>query len=237
MLIDGFTVFGTWPGLHASHPVDELIEGITKYKLERACTMSSSAIFLDAALGNDATAAACKQDARLIPIGVADPRIDGIAQVDRCKASGFRMVALFPASQGWSLGNIVAKQVIDHIADAGLPLMIEAGREGDASAVLAAVADITIPVLLLDVSLPNLSEAMAVLRARPNTYLTTRLLTGGDTIETLAGAVGADRLVFASRFPMSCYSSAFLNAQYANLSNEDRAKVMGNNLMTIFELM
>jgi predicted TIM-barrel fold metal-dependent hydrolase len=237
MLIDGFTVFGTWPGLHASHPVEELIEGITKYKLERACTMSSAAIFLDAAAGNDDTFAACRKDARLIPIGVADPRIDGIAQVDHCKANGFRMVALFPASQGWSLGNIVARQVINRIADVGLPLMIEAGHEGDASAVLGATADLAIPVLLLDVSLPTLSEAMAVLKERPNTYLTTRLLTGGDTIEMLAGALGADRLVFASRFPMSCYSSAFLNAQYANLSNEDRAKVMGNNLMKIFGLM
>lgn len=236
MLIDGFTVFGTWPGLHQSHPVDDLLAGLQRHKLERACTLSSTGIFLDAATGNTATLAACQADPRLIPIGTADPRVGGLEQVEQCKAQGFRLMALFPAMQGWSIAGLGAKALLRRIDELQLPLMVEANSDGDATRIYEALGDLTMPLLLLDVGLPTLSEAIAVMQARPATYLTTRLLTGGDTIELLVGQVGADRLIFASRFPMSCYSSAFLTAQYATLKDDERAKVMGNNLMALFGL-
>ncbi|HOF87815.1 MAG TPA: amidohydrolase family protein [Armatimonadota bacterium] len=236
MLIDGFTVFGTWPGLQKSHPVDELITGLQKHKLGRACTLPSTGIFLDAASGNAATLAACAQDARLIPIGTADPRVGGVGQVNQCQDQGFTLIALFPQSQGWAIESLPAQTLLRRIAELEMPLLIEAGGTGDASRIYHAVADLTMPLLLLDVSLPTLTEAIAVMQARPNTFLTTRLLTGGDTIERLAAEVGADRLVFASRFPMSSYSSAFLTAQYAALKDDERQAVMGNNLMTLLKV-
>lgn len=236
MLIDAFTVFGTWPGLHQSHPVDDLLSGVQRFKLDRACALSSTGIFLDAATGNDDTLAACKQNPRLIPIGTADPRVGGLEQVNRCKEQGFRLVALFPTMQGWTITGIQAKALLRRIAELELPVLIEAGHDGDATRILDAVGELTMPLLLLDVGLPTLAEATAVLQARPNTYLTTRLLTGGDTIEMLAGQVGADRLIFASRYPMSCYSSAFLTAQYAALKDDERQAIMGNNLMKLFGL-
>ncbi len=236
MLIDGFTVFGSWPGLHQSHPVDDLLAGLQRHKLERACTLSSTGIFLDASTGNAATLAACQADPRLIPIGVADPRVGGLELVDQFQAQGFRLMALFPNTQGWSIDGLQAKALLRRIDALSLPVMIEASRDGDATHILDALGDLSVPLLLLDVGLRNLTEAMAVLAARPSTYLTTRLLTGGDTIEMLVSQVGADRLIFASRFPMSCYSSAFLTAQYATIKDDERQKVMGNNLMALLGL-
>jgi predicted TIM-barrel fold metal-dependent hydrolase len=230
MIIDGFTVLGNWPGLASDSSVETLVSALGRFKLDKACTLSSKGIFFSAEAGNAETWASCQAEPRLVPIGVADPRMGGIAHVDYCAEQGFRLIALFPVSQGWSLQNIAAQAVLQRITEANLAVFIEAGREGDASAIYAATRTLDIPVVLLDVSLLTLTEAMAVVRDRQNTYLTTRLLCGGDTIELLVGALGANRLIFASRSPISCFSSAFLTAQFANISDGDRAAVMGGTL-------
>ncbi len=236
MVIDSFTIFGSWPGQPDDHPAEQLIEGIQRYKLDRACTLAASGIFLDARVGNAATLAACRRDPHLVPIGTADPRIDGVAQVRACTDNGFKLMALFPESQGWSLDSLVARDVLRAIAASGMTLIIEATRDGAASHILRSLGDAPTPLVLLDINLHLLSEAMAVLRARPATYLTTRLLSGGDTIEYLAQTVGADRLVFSSRFPVSCFSSAFLTAKFALIDDADRGAIMGNNMARLLGL-
>lgn len=233
MVIDGFTVFGNWPGQPEEHPVEQLIEGLERFKLDRACTLRADSIFLDAVSGNESTFAACQRDNRLIPIGTADPRVGGVSQVLACHERGFKLMALFPESQGWPVETVTAKAIIRQIAEANMALTIEASREGAPSRILASVKDYTMPIILLDIDLFVLAEAMEVLRERPNTYLTTRLLSGGDTIENLAQTVGADRLIFTSRFPISCFSSAFLTAKFAMIGDSDRAAMMGGNMERI----
>jgi len=230
MVIDGFTVFGSWPGQPEDHPVEQLIEGLERYKLDRACTLSADSIFLDAQLGNDATWEACRSDQRLVPIGTADPRIGGEAQVQACRERGIKLLALFPNSQDWTLDSVTAKAILAQAADANMVVGIEAVHDGDPSRILTYVMDYATPVVLLEVSLPVLSEAMGVLKARANTFLTTRLLTGGDTIEYLCQTVGADRLLFTSRYPVSCFSSAFLTAKFASINDDDRNAIMGSNM-------
>lgn len=236
MFIDGFTLFGSWPGMPYDHQVEELVSGLERFKLERACTLSSKGIFFDAAAGNATTWEVCQQNPRLVPIGVVDPRIDGLAQVDFCKETGFRILSLYPVSQEWALSGASARNVLKRIDEARMPVLIEAGRDGDPSLVLEATRDLTMPIILLDVSLRTVSEAMAVLRARPQTYLATRLLCGGDTIEYLSQEIGADRLIFTSRFPISCFSSAFLTAKFANINEVDQRAIMGDNMARLLGL-
>lgn len=236
MLIDGFTLFGSWPGLPYDHQVEELVSGLERHRIDRACALSSKGIFFDAAAGNASTWMTCQEFPSLIPIGVADPRIDGQAQVDFCKETGFRLISLFPAGQNWSLASIAARAVLKQIDDVQLPVLIEAGEDGAASGILAATGDLTMPLLLLDVSLRTITEALAVLRARPQTFLATRLLCGGDTIEYLVDEVGAQSLVFTSRFPISCFSSAFLTAKFANISEADQQAIMGGNMARLVGL-
>lgn len=235
MLIDGFTLFGSWPGLPYDHPIEHLVDGLQRHKLDRACTLSTKGIYFDAAAGNQATWAACQQDARLTPIGVIDPRVSAEAQVVYCRDKGFPVMAMFPNTQGWAVSAITAQQALIQVAEAKLPLMIEAGEAGDASAILAATRELSMPVVLLDVSLATLCEVSAVLGARPDTYVSTRLLCGADTLESLVRSVGSQRLIFASRFPISCFSSAFLTAKFADIGAADRDAIMGGNMARILE--
>lgn len=236
MVIDSFTIFGNWPGQPDDHPVEQLLAGLERYKLDRACTLAANGIFLDAAMGNEATRDACRRDPRLVPIGTADPRVNGIEQVLACRDYGFKLLALFPVSQRWSLDNIVVDRMVQTIADSGMSLIIESTREGDPSRISDCVGTRAMPLVLLDVNLPILSEAMMVVQARPQTFMTTRLLSGGDTIEYLAKEVGADKLVFSSQYPVSCFSSAFLTAKFAMISDADRGAIMGNNMARLLGL-
>jgi uncharacterized protein len=233
MVIDGFTVFGSWPGLSHDYSVAEVIDGLTRHKVDRACTLSSRGIFFDATEGNRSTLEACKQDARLIPIGVADPRAQGEQQVVACAEAGIRMMAMFPASQGWALESLSTLRVLEHLAAVRLPVMIEAGHRGNATAIMQVTEGLDLPVILLAAEPTTLAETIAVLQARANTYVSTRLLCGGDTIQYLAQAVGVDRLIFSSRFPVSCFSSAFLTAKFADITDADRTAILGGNLQRL----
>ncbi len=230
MLIDGYTLFGSWPGLPYDHPVEHLLAGMKQHQVDRACTLSSQGIFFDAAVGNATTYATCQADARLIPIGVVDPRLNGPQQVNYCQQHGFRMLAMFPDAQNWSMDSICTAQLLQVIADSKLPVMIEAYHDGDASQIWRAMGDMDIPLILLDANPNTLSETITLIQARPKTYLATRLLCGGDTIELLVDRIGADKLVFTSRFPISCFSAAFLTAKFAAISDTDRAAILGENI-------
>lgn len=230
MIIDGFTLFGSWPGLPYEHSAEELISGLERFKIDRACTISSQSIFFHADDGNRTTQQVCENSTRLVAIGAADPRVDGIAQLEYCREHKFRMMALFPNTQQWSLDNITIKPLLKAISEAGMPLIIEAKNDGDVSRIFNLVADLPLPVIFHEVSLQTLSEAIAVLRSRPDTYLGTRLLCGADTIEILVDEFGADRLIFTSRYPISCFSSAFLTATYAKIDDAARQAIMGGNI-------
>ncbi|HEY3415678.1 MAG TPA: amidohydrolase family protein [Armatimonadota bacterium] len=230
MLIDGFTLFGSWPGLPYDHPIDHLLNGLNRNKIDRACTLATQGIFFDDASGNETTWTVCQQDPRLVPIGIADPRDGGLDQVDLCKERGFKLMALFPAAQEWSIRSIVARRLFRLLSEAGLPVLIQAGNDGDASAILEATQGMDVPIILLDVSVRTLNEAINVVQLRPQTYLSTRLLCGGDTIEYLVQAIGPEALIFSSQFPISCFSSAFLTAQYATINDAARQAIMGGNI-------
>ncbi len=236
MLIDAFTLFGSWPGLPYDHPVEHLLAGMKQHKIDRACTLSSQGVFFDAAVGNATTYAACQADARLIPIGVVDPRLNGTEQVEYCQQHGFSMLAMFPEAQHWSLNSICTAQLVTAIAAAKLPVMVEAYNDGDASKIARTIGDLEIPLILLDVNPNTLSETITLLETRPNTYLSTRLLCGGDTIELLVDKLGAGKLIFTSRFPISCFSAAFLTAKFAAISDTDRASILGGNIARLLGL-
>ncbi|MHB9024459.1 MAG: amidohydrolase family protein [Armatimonadota bacterium] len=235
MLIDGFTLFGSWPGLPYDHPIEHLLNGLDRHKLDRACTLATQGIYFDDAAGNETTWNACKGDARLVPIGVADPRDGGLDQVALCKERGFKLMALFPDAQGWSVSGIVARRLFRLLSEAGLPVLIQAGNDGDATAILEVTQGMDMPIILQDVSVRTLNEALTVAQLRPQTFLSTRLLCGGDTIEYLVQTLGHEALIFSSQFPISCFSSAFLTAQYATITDAARQAIMGGNMEKLLQ--
>jgi predicted TIM-barrel fold metal-dependent hydrolase len=230
MIIDGFTLYGSWPGYNEYHPITKIIEAVDKFKIDYACAISSQGIFVDALTGNTNTINDCATDSRLIPIGTADPRCNGLENVDFCIQNKMKLMALFPNTQGWIPTTLSARNLIEKISNAGLTMIIESPAEGNPTAIYTSLIGLDFPVILLDVSLRNLTEAISVIERRPNTYLASRLLAGGDTIEMLSSRIGSDKILYNSRFPLSCFSSSFLTAKYATITETDRNLIMGANM-------
>ncbi len=230
MIIDSFTLYGSWPGYNEYHPISKIIEAVDKFKIDYACAISSQGIFVDAMTGNANTINDCMSDSRLIPIGTADPRYSGLENVDFCQKNNVKLMALFPYTQKWLPTTLSARNLLEKISSAGMTLIIESPADGNATSIYTSLIGFDLPVILLDVSLLNLTEAISVIERRPNTYIASRMLAGGDTIEMLTKNLGSDKIIFNSRFPLSCFSSSFLTAKYATITESDRNAIMGGNM-------
>jgi predicted TIM-barrel fold metal-dependent hydrolase len=90
--------------------------------------------------------------------------------------------------------------------------------------------DLGLTLLLAAVPAAGLGELLVVLEEHPNVYVETRLLNSPQAIELLVGQFGAERLVFGSGTPLYYFSSALMPLQAANLTDAQKAQILGDNL-------
>jgi uncharacterized protein len=66
--------------------------------------------------------------------------------------------------------------------------------------------------------------------AAPGLHLETTSLLAAGALEAAVRAAGATRLLFGSGAPLRALSSALMTVQLADLSDADRAAILGDNL-------
>ncbi len=231
------TLFGFW----ASRPVDLSLEALCeilhKHRVTRAATLSTVAIFVDCRRGNDLTWEAAQNDPRLLPVATIDPRggIGCAEELAERAEQGFPLIALFPETQGWPPDHVCCAEAVRFCGQAGIPVMIEAPRQGAPTTVARLAEQWGARVILSHVSYRNLGEALMVARGNPNLFLETHLLTSADGIELAADEIGADRLLFGSGAPLTYFSSAYLRLRFADLAAADKEAVMGGNFSRLLE--
>lgn len=236
-IVDAITIFGYW----ASRPVDvtlpRLLEIMDKHKVARSACVSTTGLFFDAESGNDETWAAVEANSNLIPVATIDPRRyrGCAAEIERRAAQGFRMFSLFPETQGWEVDSALFAGLVPALSAAGRPVMVEASDPGDPSRMARAAEGTTFPVILAGVNYATLAEAIAIMQADARVYLETHSLTAVDSIDLVAGEVGADRLLFGSYSPLNYASSSLLMVQYCGLGDSDKAAILGGNLLRLLE--
>jgi predicted TIM-barrel fold metal-dependent hydrolase len=231
VVIDLYTVFGFWAHRRVDVSLETLLGLMEKQKVARAATLSTEGILFDHRQGNETTARVCQEHPTLIPLATINPRAasDHPAEVKRCCDRGCKLFVLFPEHQGWEVESAEARACLAAVAEAGAAVMIEAAEPGAPTAVLRAVDSLALPIVLAGVNYRNLAEAIAVLRQNERFQVETHQLAAVGALETLAGEVGAARLLFGSRSPLHYYSSAYLTVRYSGLSDDDKAAVLGGN--------
>jgi len=234
---DANTLFGFWTSRQADLSLSVLREVLDRHNITFACTMSTVGIFYDFVQGNREVLEASAADSRLLPVGTVDPRrcLGGADEVAGARERGLRMFSLFPETQGWQPQIPQFRELAEQVAEERLPLMIECGAAGTATQVLHALDDLDLPVILSGVRHSNLAEVIAVMRRREKTYLETHALASTGSLEAVAEQVGADRLLFGSRSPLCCFSSAYLRLKYAGLEPDEIAAATGGNLAALLE--
>ncbi len=142
-------------------------------------------------------------------------------------------VRIFPAKQAWSTQDWCAGALFDALQCAGVPLLVDITQAGwDAIAGILA-GHPRLPVIVLetfyrvDRMVYPLMERYPLLHLEANTYAPFM------GVEAVVANFGAERLIFGTAMPELEAGGPMALVAYADVSDEDRAKIAGGNLLRL----
>lgn len=231
-IIDANTIFGPWPRTTAHISLDKLISAVKSHGVARSLTISTVGIFHSHNDGNTETLSQCKDKSELMPAATIDPRgyFGGMKLIPNLVSQGFRLFRFFPAEQGWPLDHAAFEDILDELEPTSVPVMIRAGRTGDASSLARILGGKQHPLILEGVVFETLAEAVSVMKKHSNIYVETHGITVPGGLRFLSEQIGADRIIFGSDCPRSSLAGALRCVQECGLQEQDMEKVFGGNL-------
>ena len=236
-IIDANTMFGVHPTHRLDMSVERLMREMDKYRIAAALTLSTVGIFHSHARGNSITLEAAKANNRLVPIATVNPGsyFGSAADMQAICAQGFRIFKFYPAEQAWTLDSAAFGEVLAQTAPLKAPVMVNAFRPGEPSAVGRIVSGYPAPVILCSISLDVLSEALAVMAGLPNVMLETHELHAPGALKLVVDRVGADRVIFGSGAPRCSIAGSLHYILSSELSDDEKARVLGGNIRRVLE--
>ncbi len=237
-IIDINTLFGPAPTSASDLSVDDLSAMMAKHSVGACCTLSTLGVLLDCTAGNAATRAAAGENPRLIPVATYNPLHyfgqDGATL--RPRGEGFRMARFFPALQGWPTHFAPLGSILRRLEPEAIPVMVDLGKPGEATALMATIGRDHAPLILGGVGEQTLAEAISLLHAHDDLYMETSRLLASGAIALAVERLGADRVLYGSGAPARPMAAALAAVQLADISDQDRALVMGGNARRLLGL-
>jgi hypothetical protein len=177
---------------------------------------------------------------RLFPYCRLDPAEDPIAEAERCLALGARGIKLHPRAQSFGFGNPIAAAIFEVARDAGVPILIHAGRGMPPMDELAdlALRYPEVPLVLAHAAIADQGMFATRLADHPAVVYDTSCFSAVDLIE-LFSRVSAERIVFASDMPYGRPLAGLFHtlrvAAYAGLDVREREAVAGATMSALLE--
>ncbi len=139
---------------------------------------------------------------RLFPFCRLDPADEPVVEAQRCLALGARGIKLHPRAQSFGFGNGAAQAIFEVARDAGVPILIHAGRGMPSMAPLAdlALRYPEVSLVLAHAAIADQGMFATRLGDHPNVFYDTSCFSGLDVVELFA-RVPAERIVFGSDPP------------------------------------
>jgi hypothetical protein len=139
---------------------------------------------------------------RIVPYCRLDPAEDPVGEAERCLERGARGIKLHPRAQAFEFGLPAADAIFAVARDAGVPILIHAGR---GMAPMDALADLAlrypeVTLILAHAGIAGQGMFATRLAGHPAALYDTSCLSPFDVIELFA-RVPAERIVFASDAP------------------------------------
>lgn len=239
---------GVWLGLPHSafigfETADELAKQLAASAVTRAVISHTAGWLLDATLGNDCMTEAlailprCVGAMTLLPegaehFGKLEPYL--VQQLGR----GLRVARIFPKAHRYTLRVPAAAEMFRILELYRVPLMIQIGQSNIDE--LAGIAR-NHPRLNIIIDSTghheflNMRGVLGQLEATPNLLVTTRgqFMCGG--IELLHNRLGAERIVFASNFPIDQLEAGLSLLINSFLPDEDKHKIAHQNMERLLD--
>ncbi|HEX6681975.1 MAG TPA: amidohydrolase family protein, partial [Candidatus Limnocylindrales bacterium] len=218
---------------------DAMVRVMDRCGVTRTILSSHLAIQLDAATGNDATAAAVSaHPGRLSGYLVLNPWQDPRAELERWAGDDrFVGIKLHPSLHHYPLTGPRYAPAFEYAELTGCPVLThtQTGSSWDNLSVVGSVAERHPAATILaghsGITPTGFDEAIDVARRMPNVVLEVcGSFMHGDVIARMVGELGSDRVVFGSDFPFIDLRMSLGRVLFAALSEPDRAAVLGGTM-------
>ncbi|MGA2006078.1 MAG: amidohydrolase family protein [Solirubrobacteraceae bacterium] len=183
---------------------------------------------------------AAQAEGRLYPFCRLDPADEAIAEGRRCLAAGARGIKLHPRAQSFGFDTPAANAIFELAADAGVPILVHAGR---GMGPMDALADLAlrhpeVALVLAHGAIADQGMFATRLAGHPAVFYDTSIFSPFDLVELFA-RVPAERIVFASDVPYGRPAGGLFAtmrvAAHAGLDERERTLVAGGTISALLE--
>jgi uncharacterized protein len=184
---------------------------------------------------------AAQSGGRVLPYCRLDPAEDPLGEARRCLERGARGIKLHPRAQAFEFGIEAADGIFAVAGEAGVPLLVHAGRGMGPMDALADVAlrHPEVALVLAHAGIAGQGMFATRLADHPNVLYDTSCLSPFDVIELFA-RVPAERIVFASDVPygrpaFALYQALRIGALVAGLDEDELRLLAGGTMAAVLD--
>lgn len=220
--VDVDVLFGAVPSRDVDASLAAVTRELTRHGIRRGLACPLRGALFDACSGNDEMLKAAEQ-AKGIPVGTVDIRdaLTAETEIRRLAAAGVGLLRLFPPEQWVEPDSPGLWRVVDLAVAHGMVLL----TSGDVSQFWRPFSGAK--VCFLDVHAYRVADFVILARREPGFVASTRMLVGPDSIERIAGEVGAHHLAYGSRAPLHDVMPSALRLRMAALNDDEWRQVAG----------
>jgi uncharacterized protein len=210
-----------------------------------ACPVKPPGYHLAAA--NDAVAeAVAEADGRLVGVARVDPLQgdEACSELERALGLGLRGLLLHPWEETFRIADRRVDPVVEVARAHGVPVIVAAGypwlsealQVGELARRFPDVTFVATNGIQLNISGLGQVDAELALAAAPNLRLQTAGVYREDFLEGVVRRFGAERVLFASAFPLLDPRLEVRRVQWAAFSEEEAAALLGGNARAVFRV-
>ena len=240
-MIELFDAQAGFGGGRPGHPwlpsAEELLGHMERLSIARALVRTDfEEMDSDPMFSNRLLYEACAQHASLVPCPVVLPQGHGDVpseqkQVEEAIARGSGAVTLRPGVDGWSTAEWCAGTLLGLLEERRLPVLCR-----NSALEFEAVADLArrypwLPIVMFHLGYGSQRTLVPLMKAFPSVHLAVGSPYSVHLgLESMAGHVGAERLLFGTGFPYAEPMASITMLTYSNLSDADKQLVGADNL-------
>lgn len=236
MTLDCNTLFGYWQKDLQDRSLERLLHILRTNGVDYALTASGRGVWDSFADGNEETLRVCAEHPELLPVATVRPSdyYQCREEIASLRERGFQMLRFFPATQGWSVGALSFRRLLDSLVECGLPLFFDNGFS--ASPMMSTLVDYfrgtTVPLIFSAVSY-DLSEFLAACELYEYCYTDTWQLFLLNQIEIIRDEVGIEHVLLGTRAPFEMPGPCLEMIARSRLEEGEREKVRGGNVLSL----
>lgn len=232
LITDCNTLFGYWQKETQDRSLERLVHVLRVSGIDRALTCSARGVWDSFEEGNAETLRVCSEHRELLPVATVRPGdyYHCREEIASLRARGFRMVRFFPATQGWAVGSLSFRRLLDQLVESGLPLFFD--HAYDSTSLIAPLVDYfsgtSVPLIFSGVSY-GFSEFLAGCEVYEHLYMDLWQSFLLNQIELVREAAGIEHVLLGTKAPFEMPGPCLEMVAHARLTEEEKGKVLGGN--------